>query len=271
MDNEKLVKSIKALCQKNNISISQLENDLNFSPSLISRWKDKNPNIDRIIDIADYFHVTLDEVVGRINSDNTFINKLIEKTQTKSIQWNLYDKSNSEPKCYYNKGNGKLLKESEVFYYAVHFHEVSYYSIFNNGYISIYGQYDDDKIASPNDIKLFIQPTKDSQLVEQTFPDKELYSLWIKVIYNVGACSVDELEAEEFKNNFINTPENLTNEKLEGFLSDPSILKLIETVDTKEFQRVRETLENPEFKSAMRMLNSLQRYLEDKKHHNKRD
>lgn len=265
MDNEQLVKSIRQLCKNKNIAISQLENDLNFGAGLISRWNKNSPSLDKIVDIADYFHVSLDEVVGRINSDNAFINKLIEKTQKKSIQWNSYDKSNSNPKFYYNKGNGKLVKESEVFYYAVHFHEVSYYSVFNNGYISIYGQYDDDKIANPNVIKLFIQPTKDSQLIEQNFPDKELYSLWIKVIYNVGVCSVDEIEAEEFKNAFINTPENLTNEKIEDFLGDPSILKLVETVDTKEFQKVRETLENPEFKSAMKMLNSLQSYLDHKK------
>lgn len=264
MDNELLVKSIKKLCKNNNISISQLENALNFSPSLISRWKDKNPNIDRIIDIADYFQISIDEVVGRKISDNIFINKLIENTQKKSIKWNAYNNSDSDPKFYYYQKSG-LFSESEVFYHTLHFHETSYYSPFENGYISIYGQYDDDKIANPNDIKLFIQPTKDSQLVEQKFSNKDLYSLWIKVIYSVGACSSDEIKAEKFKNDFINTPENLTNEKIDEFLENPSLMKLFETVSTEEFRKVQQIFENPEFKSALKTINSMQNYLANKK------
>ena len=90
MDNELMVKSIKELCKNNNITVSQLESELKFSPSLISRWKDKTPSIDKIVDIADYFHVTLDEVVGRtlkIDSmvSDEFINILYSMTEDKSI------------------------------------------------------------------------------------------------------------------------------------------------------------------------------------------
>ena len=67
MDNEQLVKSIRQLCKNRNIAISQLENDLNFGAGLISRWSKNSPSIDKIVDIANYFHVSIDEVVGYLS------------------------------------------------------------------------------------------------------------------------------------------------------------------------------------------------------------
>ena len=69
MNNERMIETIRELCKKNNITPTKLEEELGFSQGLISRWKDKTPNIDRIIDIADYFHVSLDEVVGYKQQD----------------------------------------------------------------------------------------------------------------------------------------------------------------------------------------------------------
>ena len=98
MDNELLVKSIRELCKKNNIAISQLEGDLKFGAGLISRWTKNSPSLDKIVDIADYFHVSLDEVVGyrRSFSENQtlkFINSVYEQTETNELVWYVFDKN----------------------------------------------------------------------------------------------------------------------------------------------------------------------------------
>ena len=93
MDNELLVKSVRDLCKKNNITPSQLESELKFGAGLISRWTKSSPSVDKIIDIADYFHVTLDEVVGRNQGiedyENDIIIPLMQMTTNKEIQWEI--------------------------------------------------------------------------------------------------------------------------------------------------------------------------------------
>ncbi len=55
------------------------------------------------------------------------------------------------------------------------------------------------------------------------------------------------------------------NKEKKQFLNDPSIMKFTESVDTKEFQKMQQTFEDSKFKSALQMLNSMQRYLDNKK------
>ena len=66
MNNQLLVNNIKKLCKDRNVSISTLEKDLFMSPGLISRWAKTTPTLDRVVEIANYFHVYVDYVV-----DNT--------------------------------------------------------------------------------------------------------------------------------------------------------------------------------------------------------
>lgn len=58
-----IVDSINILCKINNISIYQLEKDLNFKPSLIDSWNNSLPTLDEIVDIANYFEVSLDDLI----------------------------------------------------------------------------------------------------------------------------------------------------------------------------------------------------------------
>lgn len=67
MDGSLLIDNIRSLCKKNKVSLSKLETDLYLSPGLISRWNKNTPSLDKIADIADYFGVTIDELVGRSN------------------------------------------------------------------------------------------------------------------------------------------------------------------------------------------------------------
>lgn len=252
MDNEKLIKSIKELCQKSNISVSQLESDLNFSPSLISRWKDKNPNIDRIIDIADYFHVSLDEVVGR----NDFIYSVVQKTEKGILTWKsktILDISEKYAFPFISNILGK--NESEAVYY----------SEYEDKIIFLYSYYNINKIFKPNELILYIRPSAESNVVKQNYSSKELILLYTKILYRVHDELKDEIKVEEFKDSFISTQENLSNERINDFLNDPGIMKLIETMDTKEFRKVQQVFEDPTFKSALQTLNSLQNYLDSKK------
>ena len=91
MDNNRIIDSIKKLCMQNNITITKLEEQLGMSQGLISRWAKSDPSLSKIVDIADYFHVSLDEVVGYHNVINDkFLEKLIQQTEDKTIQWNKY-------------------------------------------------------------------------------------------------------------------------------------------------------------------------------------
>lgn len=269
LDNKLLIENIKRLCSQHNIKITNLEKELGFGAGIISRWgNDADPSLSKIIQVADYFHVSIDEVVGHNNIINDkFLEKLISQTEDRIIQWNAYEDNDNEPKKYDPtiKTIIEYINSEDYEEYRKNHQHTSFYTKINNGYISIDGYYEYQEILNPKEIKLFIQSDNNAQLVEQDYSYDQLKVLWLKVLKIMGNEAPDEIKTEEFKNNFINTPQNLTNEKIEDFLNDPSLLKLIETVSTDEFQKIRKTFEDPQFKSAMQMVNSLQSYLDHKK------
>ncbi len=56
---------IKELCADNNITINRLETEMGMSMGAISKWKHTvSPTIDKISRIANYFHVSIDYIVG---------------------------------------------------------------------------------------------------------------------------------------------------------------------------------------------------------------
>lgn len=54
---------IKALCKKHNISVSELESKLEFSRGSICKWDVNTPSITKVKAVADYFDVTIDELM----------------------------------------------------------------------------------------------------------------------------------------------------------------------------------------------------------------
>ncbi len=281
MDNELLVKSIRELCKQNNVAISQLEKELNFGAGLISRWTKNSPSLDKIVDIADYFHVSLDEVVGYTqNTNDEFLNKLIYKTEHKIIKWESYDNTNNQPKQYYKYFNLSVddFFDIDEFNDFLSFHkEKSYYFKIDNGYICIYGQYNGFDIFKPEELKLFIQPTKDSELVPQSeYTTKQLIALWLKILYNIETDAPDEIKAEELKNSFIlneskNNDKNIISYKndfdsiwgktnIEKVLKNPNINQLIKTFSTPENQKLIELLNNPNIQDAVKLIERLKTY-----------
>lgn len=208
MDNIKLVKSIKALCEENGVTVSQLECSLGFSQALISRWNKTSPSLDKIIEIANYFHVSLDEVVGyKLNIDDTFLKELISRTQNQTITWEGYNVNIVEaPKVHSENIPQNLVFHSkeERDKYLSQFKELSYYCKINNGYIVIYARYMNQEIFKPNVLKIFIQPTDDSDLIYQKYNIEQLNILWLKILYTLNEYAPNEIKAEIFKNDFIN-------------------------------------------------------------------
>ncbi len=98
MNNQVIINKIKELCKTNGITISQLEKNLFLSPGLISRWNKSTPTLDRLIDIANYFNVTLDTIVPTKDSTaeecsnlELLVTTLYEKSIDAVIEWSVLD------------------------------------------------------------------------------------------------------------------------------------------------------------------------------------
>ena len=63
-----LFEKIKELCQKRGISINSLEETLGYSRNTIYSMKSKKPNAERLQEIADYFNVSTDFLLGRTDN-----------------------------------------------------------------------------------------------------------------------------------------------------------------------------------------------------------
>ncbi|MCI8479120.1 MAG: helix-turn-helix transcriptional regulator [Oscillospiraceae bacterium] len=58
-----ILENISRLCKKNNISIAKLERETGLGNATIRGWKRASPTVDRLKLVADYFGVTLDELL----------------------------------------------------------------------------------------------------------------------------------------------------------------------------------------------------------------
>jgi len=59
---------IKALCDERGVSIKQVEAALDIGNGTIGSWAKSAPNVRNLIKVADYFHVSLDYLSGRITT-----------------------------------------------------------------------------------------------------------------------------------------------------------------------------------------------------------
>ncbi|MEZ7645331.1 helix-turn-helix transcriptional regulator [Streptococcus parasanguinis] len=75
-----LFEKIKELCQKRGISINSLEETLGYSRNTIYSMKSKKPNAERLQEIADYFNVSTDYLLGRTDSPRIASNTSIVDT-----------------------------------------------------------------------------------------------------------------------------------------------------------------------------------------------
>ena len=55
--------NIRNWCKAKGVSISRLEEELGMPPHTIGRWDKNRPSIDRVKAVADYFGITVDELI----------------------------------------------------------------------------------------------------------------------------------------------------------------------------------------------------------------
>lgn len=60
-----LVGRIQLLCKNKGTNQSGLERDLGFGKGTISKWDKSSPSSDKLQKVADYFHVSVDYLLGR--------------------------------------------------------------------------------------------------------------------------------------------------------------------------------------------------------------
>lgn len=61
---EKMIyEKVKKLCKQKKVSIYRLEKDLGFSASTIVKWKKSIPAADKLKAVADYLHVSIEELL----------------------------------------------------------------------------------------------------------------------------------------------------------------------------------------------------------------
>lgn len=58
-----MVKNIQRLCAARGTNVRQLEISLGFPNGTIGRWNENRPSVDRVKLVADYFGVTVDEMI----------------------------------------------------------------------------------------------------------------------------------------------------------------------------------------------------------------
>lgn len=61
---------IKELADNHRISLMKLEEDLGYSRNTLYKLKSQKPNAERISEIADYFNVSTDYLLGRTDNPN---------------------------------------------------------------------------------------------------------------------------------------------------------------------------------------------------------
>lgn len=196
MDNNIIVDSIKKLCKDKNITVSQLEKEIGLSQGLVSKWMNTTPSLDKIVDIADYFHVSIDEVVG-YKQDDIFLNMLHDLTNSKKIKWLMINNNTTE----------KVTNIERTFPYEYYneekYAEKSYFTKYKSGFIIIYAFYEHGKLINPDELSLYIQPSEnDNESAWQDYSTNNLKSLWIDILSNMDKVPV-EIKAERLKASFV--------------------------------------------------------------------
>lgn len=196
MRNEAIVNSIKLLCKNNNMSASQLEKEIGLSQGLISKWQKTMPSLDKVIDIANYFNVSIDDVIGRNNTQEELIKTLLQLTIDKDIDWKDDDIERAP------------LEDMETLFSICYDENEIYYAKYEDGYFYLFMQYVTEfGIMENKELQLYIQPDINSNPVLQTDNYNDLKELWLIVRESTRGLP-DEYKAEKLKNNFLTKYKN---------------------------------------------------------------
>jgi transcriptional regulator with XRE-family HTH domain len=62
-----VVERIKELCRERKITVAELERSAGIGNGVIRRWDDRAPASDKLADVATYFSVSTDYLLGKTN------------------------------------------------------------------------------------------------------------------------------------------------------------------------------------------------------------
>ena len=65
-----LLDRIKKLAKQKDISIYQLEEEIDIGRNTIYQWNKRTPSADKLQKVADYFNVSVDYLLGRTDNSN---------------------------------------------------------------------------------------------------------------------------------------------------------------------------------------------------------
>lgn len=189
MNNEAIIESIKNLCKSKNITASQLEKEVGLSQGLISKWQKTMPSLDKIIDIADYFHVSTDEVIGRGNIvDDEFIKAVYDKTNTADFKWRKVTRDDTQI----------VMPNTTEYYDEEIYDEINYFTKAEGGYLIMYCFSRYNNTLNPKVLSFYIQPSDNSGIVYQDYTLGQLLPLWV-LILNKTEETPDDVKAENIK------------------------------------------------------------------------
>lgn len=251
MDNELLVKSIRETCKENNITPSQLENELGFGAGLISRWSKSSPSLDKIIDIADYFKISIDELIGR-KIDSTFLEEdsflftLMKFTKDKSLIWNIDKNYLIKEICNqsYEDIFGIYKDDAEI--YNTSFNESTIFLV--SQYNIYYGKMDDIDIA------LYIRPDNNSIPVLQNYSSDSLEDIWYEVRKKYKGIP-DELKAEKIKSQIVNKGRDIILKNIDN--------NILESMNTPELRKLISIFSDPKMIETMNSAQKIVNYIND--------
>lgn len=85
---ETMAKRLLQLREKNNLSQSAVARQIGVTPALISAYEkqERKPSIDKLIALADIYHVSTDYILGRTYKDDSSININVEHLSDKQIR-----------------------------------------------------------------------------------------------------------------------------------------------------------------------------------------
>lgn len=55
--------NIKTIAKQQGVSIAQIERHFDFARGAIAKWDEHKPSIERLTRVADYLHVTVDNLI----------------------------------------------------------------------------------------------------------------------------------------------------------------------------------------------------------------
>lgn len=80
-----LYESIKNVAKSRGCTIAKMEKDLELGKSVVSKYDEHAPSIEKIVKIADYFDVSIDTLIGRRTSTRITEDELLLLTYIRQM------------------------------------------------------------------------------------------------------------------------------------------------------------------------------------------